>query len=165
MFGPKYDNSFLSLSRIPVANHEFLGSWPVYMGQVCHFLKSKALRRHTTHLLQCPLVQQQTEWLVLEMYKMDFPAGTLLACHPVTQAFWTCEGHNAQSQSWSETLQSTQEPEWLRPGKCMKQGPTWESDLMELLGVRAGWTQKVHVTFGSGKTTEIHLSHATSQYK
>ena len=42
-----------TVSRLPVANHVFLGSWTVDICQECHNLKSVPQRRHTTLLGLC----------------------------------------------------------------------------------------------------------------
>ena len=43
-----------TMSRFPVANHIFLGSWTVGICQECHSLRSAPQRRHTVHLGLCP---------------------------------------------------------------------------------------------------------------
>ena len=40
-------------SRLPVANHVFLGSWMVHISQVCNSLKSAPQQRHMAHLGLC----------------------------------------------------------------------------------------------------------------
>ena len=42
-----------TVSRLPVANHVFLGSWIVHICQKCHSLRSAPQRRHTAHLGLC----------------------------------------------------------------------------------------------------------------
>ena len=54
--GPK-DISHKALSWMTVANHEFLASWTVHIGQDCNSLWSATLRRHTAQLRLCPLAQ------------------------------------------------------------------------------------------------------------
>ena len=45
--------SFIKLTKLPVANHVFLGSWMVHTHQECHSLRSAPHRRHTAHLGLC----------------------------------------------------------------------------------------------------------------
>ena len=42
-----------TVSRLPVANHVFLGSWMVDICQEGHCLRSASQRRHTAHLRWC----------------------------------------------------------------------------------------------------------------
>ena len=42
-----------TVSRLPVANHIFLGSWTVAISQEGHSLRSTPQRRHTAHLRRC----------------------------------------------------------------------------------------------------------------
>ena len=42
-----------TVSRLPVANHVFLGSWTVAISQEGHSLRSTPQRRHTAHLRWC----------------------------------------------------------------------------------------------------------------
>ena len=51
--GPRDGILHQTLSRLPVANHVFLGSWTVDVCQERHSLRSAPQRRHTVHLRQC----------------------------------------------------------------------------------------------------------------
>ena len=42
-----------TVSRLPVANHVFLGSWMVHICKECHSLRSAPQRRQTAHLGLC----------------------------------------------------------------------------------------------------------------
>ena len=43
-----------TMSRLPIDNHVFLGSWTVDICQECHSLRSAPQRRHTAHPTLCP---------------------------------------------------------------------------------------------------------------
>ena len=44
-----------TVSRLPVANQVFLGSWAVDVHQEDHSQRSASQKRHTAHLRQCSL--------------------------------------------------------------------------------------------------------------
>ena len=105
-----------TVSRFPVANHVFLGSWTVDICQECCSLRSAPQRRHTAHL-----GTRETEGLGWGVIKTYGPPGAV--CSPSTwlpELLTPGKGHKTHSQSWSVPLPSAWAPEWLHPGKCMK---------------------------------------------
>ena len=96
-----------TVSRLPVANHTFLGSWMVDICQEGHSLRSAPQRRHMTHLRQCSCCAPgKPSSRTGEVIKMQGPAGTV--CLPNT---------------WS--------PELLGPGKGTKCTPNRVCTLAE----------------------------------
>ena len=51
-----------TVSRLPVANHIFLGLWMDHICQECHSLRSAPERRHTAHLGLCSWGTRETKW-------------------------------------------------------------------------------------------------------
>ena len=63
--GPRYCIFLPTLSRMPVSNHIFLGSWMLHICQECHSLRSASQRRHTAHLRLPSGHSRETKWLGL----------------------------------------------------------------------------------------------------
>ena len=62
--GPRDSILHQTVSRLPVANHIFLGSWMVDIWQEGHSLRSAPQRRHTAQLEKVLLQHTwETEWL------------------------------------------------------------------------------------------------------
>ena len=53
--GPRDSILHQTVSRLPVANQVFLGSWVVDVHQEDHSQRSASQKRHTAHLRQCSL--------------------------------------------------------------------------------------------------------------
>ena len=112
-----------TVSRLPVANHIFLGSWMVDTCQEGCSLRSAPQRIHTAHLrwCSCGALRNQVAGME-EVIKIHGPPGTV--CLPSTWCLSCSNLGRAQNACPTESvpLQSTQEPkpEQLRPGKCMK---------------------------------------------
>ena len=94
--GPRDGIFHQTLSRLPVANHVFLGYWTVDISQECHILRSAPHRRHTAHLRLCSY-------------------GT-----PRNQPARTTEVIKTYSPLGTECSPSNQLPELLGPGKGRK---------------------------------------------
>ena len=57
--GPRDCSFHQTVSRLPVANRVFLGSWAVHICQECHGLRSAPQRSHTAHLELYPHLGNQ----------------------------------------------------------------------------------------------------------
>ena len=101
-----------TVSRLPVANHDFLGSWMVEFCQE---------ERHMAHLrwCSCGIPRKPSGWEVIKMHR---PPGTLHS--PSTWSIELLGPGKAQNAGPIESvsLWSIQEPapDQLRPGKCTK---------------------------------------------
>ena len=109
-----------TVSRLPVANHIFLGLWMDHICQECHSLRSAPERRHTAHLGLCSWGTRETKWpgwgrcirCMANLEQCIHQATSRLNCSDLGRA-------QTHSPSRSVPLQSTQEHEQLRPEKCM----------------------------------------------
>ena len=121
--GPRDCVFHKTVSRLPVANHIFLGSWIVDNCQ-CHSLRSAPQTRHVAHLKQCyhgaSVKLSGGTGLVHKNARPTWDSLHLPSEGPVAWAAWNLEGHKTHSRSGSVPLQSTQEPERLRPRECTK---------------------------------------------
>ena len=89
-----------TVSRLPVANHIFLGSWMVNICQEGHSLRSAPQRRHTAHLRQCS------------------------RCAPRKPSCWDGEVIKTHGPHGTVYSPSTWSPELLRPRKHTKHMPS-----------------------------------------
>ena len=109
-----------TVSRLPVANQVFLGSWTVDICQEDHSPRSTSQRRHMAHLRLVLSWHTQETWLG--------PGRWIRRMAHLGQCAHKAPGHlsysdlgSAQNARPTESvpLRSTQESEWLRPGKWM----------------------------------------------
>ena len=135
----------LCASRLPVANHIFLGSWTVDIRQEGRRLRSAPQRRHRARLRWCFYVHPESRgagpgrglrrtvhlgqrslvtWAAQtwEGHKMHTQLSRALADYLKTWAAWTWEVHETQGPLWAAPLKSTLEPEQCRP---RKHRPPW----------------------------------------
>ena len=121
---PRDSILYQTASRLPVANQLFLRSWMFDICQEGHSQTSAPQRRHMAHLrwFSCctPRKLSNKDW---GGDKMQCP--TWVECaHQAPGRLSSSDLERAQNTGPTESvpLWSTQEPEpeWLRPGKCMK---------------------------------------------
>ena len=118
---PRDSILYQTVSRLSVANQVFLGSWTVDIRQEGHSRRSAPQKRHRAHLRCCFVPGKPSGW--------DRRGGkmhrTWGVCARQAPGRLSCSDlGRAQNAGPTESvpLWSTQEPEpeWLRPGKCMK---------------------------------------------
>ena len=114
------------MSRLPVANQVFLGSWTVDIRQEGHSQRSVPQRRHTAHLRWCCgcVPRKPSGW---DWGGDKTPRPTWGECARQAPGHLSClDLGKAQNAGPTESppLWSTREPEpepgRLRPGKCMQ---------------------------------------------
>ena len=121
--GPRDDILYQTVSRFPVANHVFLGSWMVGIHQEGRSQRSAPQRRHTAHLRwrsHCtPRKLRGWNW---GGDKMHCTEGECARQAPGCLSCSDLGGEQNTGPTNSVPLWSTQEPELerLRPGKCMQ---------------------------------------------
>ena len=138
-----------TVSRLPVANHVFLGSWTVDICQEGRSLRSAPQRRHTAHLRWCshgaprkPSARDQGG------DKDHGPPGTVHLPSSWSPELLRPGTGTTRRPNESVPLRSAREPEpdQLRPGKCMKLGAhfgqfpcraTWSLSSVDREGTRA----------------------------
>ena len=110
-----------TVSRPPVSNHVFLGSWIVDIFQEGHSLTSAPQRRHTAHMRQCSqapgnLVRIGRWWRhIAHLEQCSYQAPGCLSCSDLGRAQNACPTESVPLWTTREP-----EPEWFRPGKCTK---------------------------------------------
>ena len=97
---PRDDILHQTVSRLPVTNQVFLGSWMVDIHQEGHSQRSGPHRRHMAHLRQrsCTAPRKPRDW--------------------------DRGGDKTHSPAGRVRLPNTWSPELLRPGKAQNAGPT-----------------------------------------
>ena len=119
--GPRDGNFHQTVSRFPVANQVFLGSWQVDISQEGHSQRSAPQRRHTAHLRQhyhCT-PRKLSGWdravirHIAPLGECAHQAPGRLSCSDLGRAQNTVPAESVPLWSTQEP-----EPEWLRPGKC-----------------------------------------------
>ena len=118
--GPRNGILHQTASRLPVANQVFLGSWTVDIFQEGHSQRSAPHRRHTEDLRwhSCCTTRKPSGW---DRGGDRTHLPTWGECTRQAPGFLSClDLGRAQNAGPTESvpLWSTQEPEWLRPGKC-----------------------------------------------
>ena len=111
-----------TVSRLPIVNQVFLGSWTVDIYQEGHSPRSTPQRRHTAHLrLVLSWHIQETEWLGPgKWWRCTVHLGECTHKVPGHLSYSDLGSVQNARPTESVPLQSTWEPEWLSPGKCMK---------------------------------------------
>ena len=132
--GPRDCVFHKTVSRLPVANHIFLGSWIVDNCQ-CHSLRSAPQTRHVAHLKQCyhgaSVKLSGGTGLV---HKMQGPPGTVYTCQvkarsPELLGTWKVTKRTADLGPCP--CKAPKNLSVLDLGNAQKPGPTWDSTLAE----------------------------------
>ena len=111
------------MSRLPVANQVFLGSWMVDICQEGLSLRSAPQRRHTAHLRRCSRrAPGKTSRWDRGGDKMHCTWG--VCAHQAPGCLSCLDLKRAQNAGPTQSVplwsNREPEPEWLRPGKCMQ---------------------------------------------
>ena len=155
--GPRDSILHQTVSRLPVANQVFLGSWMVDICQEGRSLRSAPQRRHTAHLRQCPCSTPRKR--AAGTREVTRCTAHLGQCARQAPGHLSCS-HLGRAQNACPTesvpLWSIREPERFRPGKCTKCRACFGQ-----FPCRATWSlssadQKSTCTVSWGKPSVVH---------
>ena len=160
--GPRDCILHQTVSRLPVANQVFLGSWMVDSCQEGRSLRSAPKRRHTAHLRQCPCGTprkraagtREVPRCTAHLGQCARQAPGHLSCSDLGRAQNACPTE-------SVPLWSIREPDGLDLGSAWNAGPALDSSPAEQPGAWAVQTRKAHAPWaGANPVWSIHCEHS-----
>ena len=162
--GPREGIPYQTVSRLPVANQDFLGFWTVDILQEGRSQRLAPQKRHMAYLrwhTSCHPVNQVAG--TGKVIRRTTSKESALAKHLVTWPAWTWEGHNMQAQP---SLRLCGVPKILNLRgldlrSACNPGPALDSSLAEPPGAWAVQTGKAHTPWaGANPVWPRHCEHS-----